>query len=218
MKKLGTVLILGIFFIILALSLISLVSAYTCPAGSHTLEGGTQADGPEWCIPDAGAGVCSGPQRCTCDGVNYFSCACNSNPCTLCSPGTLAYQESRCAGPSGNPSTGNTGPLEPNTMNPQTPGDYVDLLANGFNNLLRTVAGKPAVVGGKEQSTLPTPLERGAAGSALAAMALFAGLMVKSILGRLLIRRRMPRAQPIIIRKRKLPSPLPRRTTIRHVR
>lgn len=50
--------ILGLIFIFLAFSLVGFSSAYTCPAGQHTLSGGTEASGPAMCIPDIGA---SGP-------------------------------------------------------------------------------------------------------------------------------------------------------------
>ena len=55
MKRKVTLVMILIFF---AMCFSGFASAYTCPSGSHTFSGGTQASGAAMCIPDIGA---SGP-------------------------------------------------------------------------------------------------------------------------------------------------------------
>lgn len=177
-------LIFGIFFTILALSLISLASAYTCPAGSHTYEGGTLAEGPEWCIPDVGAGVCTGTQTCFCSG-KAVDCPCNADPCVICGP---TSQECRQYG---NPQTqtANRGTVESNNVNPQTPSDFLGLIGNGISTLVLTAFGQPSTVEGKAQASPPTITEIILSIIALTAIIAAVVAILKAMLTKILISR-----------------------------
>jgi hypothetical protein len=198
-------LIFGIFFTILTLSLISLASAYTCQAGSHTLEGGTLADGPEWCIPDVGAVACTA--GCSCDGVHYFDCACDADFCDLCQPGEIGY-EKECHHKA---ETGNTPGSTPSgnaegTDSPQAPSGILELVGNGVSTLVLTAFGQPSTVGGKAQPAPPTATEMILSIIALVALltsaVAIAGAILKPIFAKILASRAggapviMAKAQP----------------------
>jgi hypothetical protein len=138
-------------------------------------------------------GVCTGTQTCFCSGKSV-SCPCNADPCVICGP-----TSPECTGQTGKvqTETGTTDIRVVNTANPQTFGDYMAVLGNGFNNLFRSAMGKPIIVGGKVEITPPSTAERIVSLAALAALLAALIAIIKSIIAKsLMARKGMSRARP----------------------
>jgi len=130
-------------------------------------------------------GVCTGPQTCFCSG-KAVDCPCDADPCVICGP-----TSPECTGQTGAAQTVNNKNTETaegiNTENPQTLGDYAAVLANGVNNLFRTVMGEPSIVGGKVQTSTPNTGERAVALAAIISLSTVFILIIKSIFSKILM-------------------------------
>jgi len=142
-------------------------------------------------------GVCTGTQTCYCSG-KAVSCPCDADPCIICGPTSPECTSSQAGGQqtsTGTPGTSVTPGF--NTANPQTFGDYMAVFANGFNNLFRSAMGKPNIVGGKVETSLPSTGERIISAAVLAALLAALIAIIKSIIAKMsMARKGMSRAQP----------------------
>lgn len=142
-------------------------------------------------------GVCTGTQTCYCSG-RAVPCPCKADPCIICGP-----TSPECTG-------GQTGAQQTQTegqgaggsnTNLQSSGNFLELIANGITNLIRTAFGQPSIVGGKVQTSRPTTTEIILSLIALTAIVATIIAILKSILAKILMSGKgaaagMSRAQP----------------------